>query len=400
MGMSINKLEELDSLARSDAKRFPIHRDTQNELGKTQGRRFTGIIGPRGVGKTVMLKQLSAEIEQSFYGSVDTFDDIALFDLARVLFEKRSVRTLLLDEIHFLPGFERELKKIFDFLPDIHVVFTSSVALALQQSAVDLSRRVRLVQALPFSFREYVRFKEGASLGCLTLDAVGASGWTPDHVRYGYLFDTYLKGGLYPFSLTEPDPLNVLRNILDTVLHRDIPSVAKVTYQDVAIIGKVLKFIGRSAVDGVNPTTVARNLGITRYKALEYIDLLGKAFILIQVAPEGTSVLREPKILMQIPYRLLYRPWNEALGALREDFFATAMIMAGLPFNYLKSTTGRKTPDFLMKTESGAWVVEVGGPGKGRTQFKGVKVERKMVLAHDADSRHGALPLFMAGYIA
>jgi hypothetical protein len=357
-------------------------------------------VGPRGVGKTVILKQLAMETARSFYGSIDTFKDVTLFEFAKVLFEKQGIRTLLLDEIHFLPGFDGELKKIFDFLPDVHVVFTSSVALALQQSAFDLSRRIRLIRLLPFSFREYVRFKEGVTLTRLTLDAVGRGDWTSDHARYGYLFDSYLMGGLYPFSLTEPDPLNVLRSILDTVLQRDIPNVARVTYQDVDLIGKALTFIGRSAVDGVNPTTIARNLGITRYKAVEYVDLLSKAFILIRVDPEGTNVLREPKILMQVPYRLLYRSWDDAIGAVREDFFATAMSMANMPFHYLKSTTGRKTPDFWLTTESGDWVVEIGGPGKGRTQFKGVRVERKMVLAHDADSRRNAKPLFMAGYLA
>ena len=398
--MSITELQALDALARVEAKRFPLHREALLMLRKEQGRHFIGIVGPRGVGKTVILKQLAMETERSFYGSIDTFKDVTLFEFAKVLFEKQGIRTLLLDEIHFLPGFDGELKKIFDFLPDVHVIFTSSVALALQQSAFDLSRRVRLIRLLPFSFREYVRFKEGVTLTRLTLDAVGRGDWTTDHARYGYLFDAYLQGGLYPFSLTEPDPLNVLRNILDTVLQRDIPNVAKVTYQDVDLIGKTLTFIGRSAVDGVNPTTIARNLGITRYKAVEYVDLLSKAFILIQVDPQGTNVLREPKILMQVPYRLLYRSWDDAIGAMREDFFATAMSMANMPFHYLKSTTGRKTPDFWLTTASGDWVVEIGGPGKGRTQFKGVRVERKMVLAHAVDSRRNAKPLFMAGYMA
>ena len=398
--MSITELQALDALARAESKRFPIHRDVFIAFRKEQGRRFIGIVGPRGVGKTVILKQLAMETDRSFYGSIDTFKDVALFEFAKVLFEKQGIRTLLLDEIHFLPGFDGELKKIFDFLPDVHVIFTSSVALALQQSAFDLSRRVRLIQVFPFSFREYVRFKEGVTINRLTLDDVGHGNWIPEHMRYGYLFDEYLKGGLYPFSLTEPDPLSVLRNILDTVLQRDIPNVAKVTYQDVDLIRKALTFVGRSAVDGVNPTTIARNLGITRYKAVEYVDLLSKAFVLIQVDPEGTNVLREPKILMQIPYRLLYRSWDDAIGAVREDFFATAMSIAAMPFHYLKSTTGRKTPDFWVTTESGDWVVEIGGPGKGRTQFKGVRMKRKMVLAHDADNRRNVIPLFMAGYLA
>ena len=398
--MNISELQALDALARAEAKRFPIQREAMAALLKEQGRCFVGIVGPRGVGKTVILKQLAALTDRSFYGSIDTFKDVALFELAKVLLEKQEIRTLLLDEIHFQPGFDGELKKIFDFLPDIHVVFTSSVALALQRSAFDLSRRVRLIRLLPFSFREYLRFREGVTLEGLTLDAVGRGDWTPDHARYGYLFDEYLKGGLYPFSLTEPDPLNVLRSILGTVLQRDIPNVAKVTYQEVDLIGKALTFIGRSDVDGVNPTTIANNLGITRYKAAEYVNLLGQAFILIKVDPAGANVLREPKILMQVPYRMLFRSWDDALGAVREDFFATAMNMANIPFHYLKSTTGRKTPDFWLSTESGDWVVEIGGPGKGRSQFKGMRVERKMVLAHDAASRRNAKPLFMAGYLA
>ncbi len=398
--MNITELEKLNALAHSDAKQFEHQRDVLDKLRQAQGRRFIGIVGPRGVGKTVILKQLSLEMDRSFYGSVDTFKNITLFELAQVLSEKRGIKTVLLDEIHFAAGFDGELKKIFDFLPDVHVIFTSSVALALQESAFDLSRRVRLVHALPFSFREYVRFREGVRMVRLSLDAVGQGEWTPDHARFGYLFDDYLKGGLYPFALTEPDPLTVLRSILDTVLQRDIPHVAKVTYQDVALMDKALTFVGRSAVDGVNPTTIAKNLGITRYKAIEYMNLLTKAFILIQIEPGGTNVLREPKSLMQVPDRLLYRPWDECLGALREDFFATTMGMADLPFHYLKSTTGRKTPDFMVTMESGDWVVEIGGPGKGRTQFKGIEVKRKMVLAHDADARRGARQLFMAGYLA
>jgi len=397
--MSISELQALDALARAEAKRFPLQREAMTSLRQAHGRRFTGIIGPRGVGKTVILKQLALETERSFYGSIDTFKDAKLFELAQTLFETQGIRTLLLDEIHYLPSFDGELKKIFDFLPDVHVVFTSSVALALQKSSVDLSRRIRLIRLLPFSFREYVRFKEGVTLPALTLDAIGRGEWTSDHLRYGYLFDAYLKGGLFPFSLTEPDPLNILRSILDTVLQRDIPNVTRVTYQDVDLIGKALAFIGRSDSDGVNPTTIARNLGIARHKAAEFIDLLSKAFVLIPVEPRGTNVLREPKILMQVPYRLLFRSLEDSIGALREDFFATAMGMAGMPFHYLKSTTGRKTPDFLLTTESGDWVVEIGGPGKGRTQFKGIRVERKMILAHDAGARRNAKPLFMAGYL-
>ena len=81
--MSINELQALDALARVEAKRFPIQREALIALRKKQGGRFIGIVGPRGVGKTVILKQLTMETDRSFYGSIDTFKDVALFELAK-----------------------------------------------------------------------------------------------------------------------------------------------------------------------------------------------------------------------------------------------------------------------------------------------------------------------------
>ena len=44
-------------------------------------------------------------------------------------------------------------------------------------------------------------------------------------------------------------------------------------------------------------------------------------------------------------------------------------------------------------------VFEVGGRGKGREQFKGIKATRKIVLAHAPETRAGACPLFLLGYL-
>jgi hypothetical protein len=41
--------------------------------------------------------------------------------------------------------------------------------------------------------------------------------------------------------------------------------------------------------------------------------------ILHEILPAGTNVLREPKILMAPPTRLLYRDYEDAVGGLRED---------------------------------------------------------------------------------
>lgn len=176
---------------------------------------FVGIVGPRGVGKSVILKQLASESDYSFYLSLDTVEEESLFELARNLHERFKVRLLLFDEIHFRKKYQKELKKIYDFL-EIRVIFSTSVSLSRYESAYDLSRRVRLEHLLPFSFREFLLFKHGVRLPALSLNNILANLDLNEYLRYGFAFEDYLKGGLFPFSLEEPEIKPVLQNVLAT----------------------------------------------------------------------------------------------------------------------------------------------------------------------------------------
>ena len=400
--MDLRPLMELDGLARKDADKYPIHRPLLKRLEQQRGKHFSGIMGPRGVGKTVMLKQLLSESPHAFYLSLDTLPrDADVFGVVKTLHQDYGYGLFLLDEIHFSERVEEALKKLYDFL-DIRLVFTSSVALALSKSAFDLSRRALMLTLYPFSFREHLLFTQGIDLKPLSLEQVFQRGWLPEHMRNGLLyFDDYLKGGLVPFALDEPDPLRLLSNILETIIMKDVPTVARLHLDELETIRKLVGFIGRSGVDGINYTTLSNNLGITKYKAEQYIGLLEKAFILQRVFPKGTNLLKEPKVLMALPYRLLFREYNECIGGLREDFFAEAMRQCNQPFFYLKSTRGKKTPDFLIDDDlEQNTVVEIGGKGKGREQFKGIVADRKIVFTHSDAIDSGKYPLFMLGYLA
>ncbi|NQT93500.1 MAG: ATP-binding protein [Lentisphaerae bacterium] len=399
--MSIARILELHELAREEAGNYPRRRFMYDRMDHDQGRHFTGVVGPRGVGKTVLLRQYALVHEDACYLSADTLelaDD--LWDIVRKLNEHYGFRTFLIDEVHFLPEASALLKRLYDFL-DIQVLFSSSVALAMRASAHDLSRRVRLLELHNFSFREYVAFKQGVSLPVCSLQDLAAGAWTPEHLRAGRLFEDYLvRGGLLPFSLDEPDPFPFLGSIIEKVITRDIPLVARLTMDELDHIRRLLRFVGRSGVDGINYSSLSRNVGITKYKAEQYVDCLEKAFILYRVLPAGTNVMREPKVLMTPPCRLLYRDPDDAIGGLREDFFVDMLRQAGGEFSYLKSTRGQKTPDYLIAGGPDKLVVEIGGKGKGREQFKGVDIDRKLVFAHTDTPADGRIPLFMAGYLA
>ena len=104
---------------------------------------------------------------------------------------------------------------------------------------------------------------------------------------------------------------------------------------------------------------------------------------------------------MQLPYRLRFQSHGDAIGAQREEFFAAAMQRHGQQFSYVKSTRGAKTPDYVTELAGASAVLEIGGRRKGRSQFKGLEYDRKIVLfdGDAAGAQPGArVPLFCLGF--
>jgi len=397
--MNINHLFELHELAKDSVKKYQKKRFFYETLKKSTGKHFLGVVGPRGVGKTILLRQYACDFENSFYISLDSDEDIDLFELVKILINKYKINSILLDEVHFLPKYEQVLKKIYDYL-NIKVIFTSSVSLSLYESLYDFSRRVKLYTLYPFSFREYIYFIKDTILPVLTIDQLLKNYSISQYLKYEYLFEPYLKGGIYPFNLEEPDVFPILSNILDKILNRDIPSVTNLRYEEIQKIKKLVKYIGLAEVDNMNYSNISRNIGITKYKAEQYVDLLKRSFILNPVFPTGTNVLKEPKILMFLPYRLLFNSYEMCVGPLREDFIVESLQLADYSVNYLKSKRGEKTPDYLIDYKGKHIIIEVGGNGKGREQFKGFKAETKLVFSHDSYLSNDKYPLFLAGFFS
>jgi predicted AAA+ superfamily ATPase len=347
----------------------------------------------------VLLKQRAAEDNTAFYLSADVLEaDDDLFEVVRGVAERYGFRRFLIDEIHFLDDAHGGLKRIYDFL-DLDVCFTSSVALAMSASAHDLSRRVRLRKLDWFSFREWLAFALERELPPLSLKDLLDTNWTPEHLRSAVYFSRYLRGGLLPFALEEPEPLPLLENTVAKVIERDIPRLYRLPVGELALLRKLLRFVGRSGIDGISYSSISRNVGITKYKAEQYVAAFDSAFILQRLMPAGTNVLREPKILMVPPLRLLYREADEAVGGLREDFAALSLRQAGIPVQYLKGTRGQKTPDFLVECGGLSVALEIGGPGKGRRRFKGIEADRKLVVSEDPAPGFGRVPLHLLGFL-
>lgn len=399
--MKVQELLSLDRRAKRIGAERQRRRDLYAVLKSEEGRHIRGVVGPRGAGKTILLQQLASEYaEEGFYLAADTLDrETDLYELVREMSEAYRFRCFFIDEIHYLKEVSGALKRIYDFL-DATVFFTSSVALRIHEAAHDLARRVRLHRLEYFSFREYLAFRHGEQVPGLTLDDLLNGTVEARHLQAVDRFGRYLEGGLIPFALEEPQPYPLLENTIETIIAKDIPQCLRLHVDELDILRKMIVFIGRSGVDGINYSTLSANLGITKYKAEQYVSAFEDAFILQRLFPAGTNVLKEPKILLMPPLRALYHPTMEsARGGVREDYLVFAMRQAGYALHYLKGTRGQKTPDFLLEHAGQRLVFEVGGKGKGRSQFKGIRADRKIILSEQAGLSEERMSLHLAGFL-
>ena len=182
--------------------------------------RLIVIRGPKGVGKSTLMKQyikshFDADDRHVLYCSADTnyFSTNTLVDVADT-FVKRGGKWLFIDEVHKYTGWSREVKEIYDLHPDLHIILSGSSLIQINDGQADLSRRILIYDMPGLSLREYIHLDQGLDIEPTTLEHLLAS---PNHYCRKVMslcrplehFANYRQFGYYPFFLctTVPDPI-------------------------------------------------------------------------------------------------------------------------------------------------------------------------------------------------
>ncbi len=366
---AISLLVKENDHARERAIKYPSKRFIFSDLFST-GRSFIAIAGLRGVGKTTALLQRLIGNPNSFYVSMDRHTDLELRELIAELHSRYGVRELLVDEISYAKKWQAALKEIYD-TTDYKVIFTSSVALDIVRSKFDLSRRVIVKQMHPFSLREFVQFTKNKKVDQTKPMDLFDEKKMRLVARMDSYFEEYSSGGLIPAYLEEKNP-QIFANILERILEKDLVFTLNYTGEDVLNVKTMLQYMANAGVDDVSYSSIARNIGITKYKAIQYVDALEKAFVLNPVKPTGSNAVKEPKILFVPPFRRIYVKDKDSpalVGIMREEFFVESMKIAGYVVHYLKNKRGKKTPDYAVQMNGKKFIFEIGGAQKNRTQL-------------------------------
>lgn len=355
--------------------------------------RMVGIVGPRGVGKSTMVKQylLSApDTDRWLYVSADHtyFTTHSLTQLSDEWVKEGGLH-LVIDEVHKYPGWSRELKQIYDTHDKLQVIFTGSSVLDIYQGASDLSRRALMFDMQGLSFREYLSMFKGIELPVYTLDEIlGHKVQLPLDYHPLPDFREYLHKGYYPFSGLPGYDIR-LQQVMMQTMEIDIPQYAGMNVSTSRKLRRLLGLLSESAPYKPNMASLGTELKVSKNDLPDYLAYLEKGGM-IGMLRDDTGGMRGlgkvEKIFVDNP-NLMYTLSGEQteIGNVRETFFYNQMRVNN-------DVTSSKITDFRI----GKHIFEVGGAKKGKRQLEGDP--SGIVVRDDIEYGHGQfIPLWHFG---
>lgn len=339
--------------------------------------RLIAIKGSRGVGKTTLLLQIAKSkfpISSSLYVSMDHiyFYENNLYELAKE-FSNYGGTHLLLDEVHKYPNWSREIKLIYDNLPRLNIVLTSSSVLELYKSESDLSRRMVIYHLHELSFREFLYLEIGKDLPIYSLEDLinnhlEISGEIIQQFQPLPLFEKYLKIGAYPYyKENEASYYQKVMATINLMIEVDIMAVYNLRYETIVKLKKLLKAIATSVPFTPNISKLSQHVGLSRNSLVESIKTLNKVGIIHEVYKDSTGigVLTKPEKLLLNNTNLIYvlAKENANIGNIRETFFVNQ-----LSCNHKVNLVTKG--DFIIDNE---FTFEIGGRNKTKKQIIGIK---------------------------
>lgn len=266
-------------------------------------RRAVVLIGPRRVGKTVMLAQaVQALLDDGVPGthilqlSLDTplYAGRSLEGLVRMFIDLHrhpSDRQLwvFFDEVQYVRDWEVHLKSLVDTFRHVRFVASGSAAAALRMKSRESGAgRFSDFMLPPLTFAEYLDFagmtsaliveeERGGGLPAYfsaSIDALNAA------------FVDYLNYGGFPEAVMNPavreNPARFLRqDIVEKVLLKDLPSLYGIA--DTQELNRFFNVLAYNTGDEVSPEALSKHSGIGKQKLQDYLEYLEAAFLIRRV---------------------------------------------------------------------------------------------------------------------
>ena len=299
--MSIDNPWWITSTIPEDYKRMPP-RAYLNEfhplVNDSEIRRAVILMGPRRVGKTVMIfhtidKLISSGIDphKIIYISIDTpiYNNTSLEELftyakeALLQEENNEGFYVFFDEIQYLKNWEVHLKSLVDTYRRIKFVASGSAAAALKMKSNESGAgRFTDFMLPPLTFFEYINLLKLNSIITETKSGIPPYG-TINIDELNRHFIDYINYGGYPevvFSeKIRQNPGQYIKNdIIDKVLLRDLPSLYGIT--DIQELNRLFVHIAFRSGNEFSYESLTKEAGIKKEILKRYLEYLEAAFLI------------------------------------------------------------------------------------------------------------------------
>ena len=300
--------------------------------------RMIGIKGTRGVGKTTSLLQYAKEHfdkedRSCLYVNMNNFyfQGRGIADFAADFYHQGG-RTLLIDQIFKQPNWSTELRRCYDELPGLKIVFTSSSVMRLKEDIPNLDDIVKRYNLRGFSFREYLNLQTGNNFAPISLADILSN---HEQIVKEILpkaspakhFKQYLHHGFYPFFL---ENRNFEENLLKTMNMMTEVDILLIKQIELKYLSKIKKLFYLLAVEGPkapNISNLAHEIETSRATVMNYIKYLADARLINIIYPVGEEFPKKPaKVMMHNP-NLMYAiyPIEYSKQDIMETFFVNAL---------------------------------------------------------------------------
>jgi uncharacterized protein len=282
----------------------------QKLLLDTTLRRAVVLLGPRRVGKTVVIRHLISDLlhkgvapKHLAYVEMDhpllhgqSLDELVRH-IEQIAPERSGIRYLFFDEIQSHKDWEKHLKPLVDHRPDLRILVSGSAAAALKRQSTE-SGAGRFTDFLlpPLTFSEYLHLRGGKPAiheeqpnRYVLADITALNDQFVDYVNYG----GYPELALSPVMRSNPQRF-VKSDIVDKVLLRDLPQLYGI--QDIQELNALFTLLAFNTGEEVSLEQLSQRSGVGKPTIQRYIEYLEAAFLIkrvFRVDQDGKRYQRE-----------------------------------------------------------------------------------------------------------
>ena len=290
-----------------------------------------GLLGPRQVGKTTLVKCLILE-KETLYLDLEKASDRAKLVDAELFLKFHANKTVILDEIQLMPELFAELRSLIDEQrePGRFILLGSASPDLIRSSADSLAGRIGYLELTPFFMNEIEEVEQEK---------------------------LWIRGG-FPLSFlakTDRESQIWRQNFIKTYLERDLAQIGLST--DPRLVERFWIMLANAQGGIWNGESFARALGITRPTVNNYLKYLEGSFMVRTLQPFHHNIkkrlVKSPKVFIRDSGLLHSLTGVDSMSAL-QNLLLVGASWEGFVIEQIIATFGTGYEYYFYRTHQGA----------------------------------------------